>query len=397
LTKTLFFYRNKALKATGNHCDLLALCWRIVADAACNASKENQSNEIISLPGSFLAHGLNHEIPLTRIFHADREEEIANLDGSRIKSRSHLNKQPVSSQIWTEESIFNQEGMEEIAESYAALILQSVTRSVHLWKSEIEQTQQAAEKYRLLAPEVSFFAEEAANYFKKAQNISIARALLESYHLRITACAAVEVAIAYLHVEASRSRNNEILLYHWKEAAHYGEEAFYARIKAAEASHQKDEVTAIKWSLAAAAAAQVREAHTQLLELFPIGDQCLITHWNNLLHAAEETMQLRKNSTSLKKKNILSDHAAFWSEHYYDCYTKVIEAYMSSYPLANREWEIATKGAKHVASLWKHFKKLETKRSFTLARLYQQRRALYAEKKYRRMISDPSSKEVYFS
>jgi hypothetical protein len=109
-----------------------------------------------------------------------------------------------------------------------------------------------------------------------------------------------------------------------------------------------------------------------------------------LLHAAEEAMQLRKKRASLKKENIHWDHAAFWSEHYYDCYTRVIENYIPTNPSASGEWEKVAKGAKHVASLWKHFEDLETKQRFTLACLCYKRRALYAEQKNRRMISDLS-------
>ncbi|MFZ4116316.1 MAG: hypothetical protein ACOYK6_06290 [Chthoniobacterales bacterium] len=370
---------HEALRATKNNRTLLALCWRLVADASRNFSKQHQANEIFYARNQHVVH------------------ESTLLLQSLQEAHDVLKKPPILDGSLTPDWIFDTGELQPVAESYRYFLIHSQAQNSHGFSQEIEEMTQTATKYILLAPEVAFFTQEAAVYFKKIHECSEQDSVLKRYRLLTTGYAAVEVATIYLHVEASLSWNNKILIHHWKEAARYGEHAFHFRIRALAATQQGDEMSAIEWSLAAAAATQVCDAHATLLDLFPRGDQYLITHWNTLLHASEEAMEKRTQAAAhCEKKRTYWNHAAFWAEHYHDCYTKVIEHYSPQYPRDHVAWEKIALHAKEVSSLWSQAALQEERKHLWLSRTYYQKRALRRGDKNKKMLFHAFGREVFF-
>jgi len=381
LLKIFPSYHHESLQAIGNGDDLLALCWRIVQDLAKNISQHNEPNEILSLRSekshtplwtlnSFFFSKYRHLIePAGKIFYSSHEPSFRDsLDishGSKKKELFHV-----------------------VAETYRYWIIQSVAVSYISCKKDVQEISQATRKYKLLAPEVSFYATEAAYAIQKSYELAGDSKFLEACRWTIAGYKALEVAVIYLHVEASLSWKNKILLHHWREAARYGEFAFHFRIKAAIATEQEDEMDAIHWSLTAGAATKVSDAHKNLLKIFPCGDECLITYANNLLYAAEQAMEIRKKTSTQSIGNkYFSAQAAFWSEHYYECCTKVIETYLPSLASVHNGWRQAACSAKKVAFYLSRAAKHENQKGVNLLALYDQYRADYHTARNRIMIA----------
>jgi hypothetical protein len=159
-------------------------------------------------------------------------------------------------------------------------------------------------------------------------------------------------------------------------------------MKAAIATEQENEIDAINWSLTAGAATTVSDAHKNLLEIFPSGDESIITYANNLLYAAEQAMEIRKKASIQTIRNkYFSAQAAFWSEHYYECCTKVIETYVSSLSSVHSRWKQAASSAKNVVFYLSRAAKHENKKGVNLLNLYDQCRADYHSTRNRKMIA----------
>jgi hypothetical protein len=145
---------------------------------------------------------------------------------------------------------------------------------------------------------------------------------------------------------------------------------------------------AIHWSLTAGAATKVSDAHKNLLKIFPRGDEGLITDANNLLDAAEQIMEIRKKTSAQRIGNkYFSAQAAFWSEHYYECCTKVIETHLSSPASVHNEWKKIACSAKKTAFYLSQAAKKEKKMGGYLLALYDQCRANYHVARNRKMIA----------
>ena len=376
-------YHHESLQAIGNGDDLLALCWRIVQDLAKNISQHNEPNEILSLSlrsekfhtplrtlDSLFFSEYRHLIePARKIFYSSNDCFLAN--------RFKISQQKKQKKLF-----------EVVAQAYRACILQSVSGGLTSFQQDVKELSEAAKKYQLLAPEASFYAAEAADAVQKAYQLAGEGRLLEACRWKITGSSALEAAITYLHVEASLSWKNKILLHHWREAARYGEFAFHFRMKSAIATQQGNEMDAIHWSLTAGAATKVSNAHKNLLKIFPRGDECLITDANNLLYAAEQAMEIRKKTSTQRIGNkYFSAQAAFWSEHYDECCTKVMETHLPSLASVHNGWKQAACSAKKVAFYWSQAAKHEDKKGVNLLALYDQYRADYHAASNRIMIA----------
>ncbi|MFZ4116317.1 MAG: glycosyltransferase [Chthoniobacterales bacterium] len=346
-------YCTKILRATAEEKNLAVLCWRLAADAARNYSRQCQKNDILSPQAPSDLEQRKYSIK--KIQEANYRLAMA-LDANALQAFSSY---------W----IFSTNELKEAAWDYRHWMHYSQARDSLLFEQEIAQSQEAVTKYRAVAPEASRFAQEAIHCFQKARQIQqsafsfLAKEMI-SYRFKIAAYDAIHSAIMHLNLVAARSCNNTILMDHGSAAASLASQAFYFRIKAAKATQQGDELSALQWSLAASGASNAYECHSKLVELLPSGEEELITCWREALHAAEEAIKERHHVITMppgKKRDSVA-RIAFWAEHVYECHFKKIESYLQKKKEAYEVWKKITQNAQNLYSqkMYLHKKRIVT-------------------------------------
>jgi hypothetical protein len=246
-------YRKRALSAAALGKEKLASCWRLAADEAQHVVKQQKITAIFE----------PQAVPFL--------SQLALLSYSNQEGNYYLRhqRQPSEPLHWA----FARDETREAVSTYRYWIAFARAGTSKNFEEEIKQITEVASQYSLDIPEASHAAQEAASYFKKAQEAACCLTQQDIFDHELVihrwkkaAYAALHLATIHVQGRARITAKNLSLEDSWTQLVHVLQEALSLRLKAAEATQRNAEEEAIHYSLAARAVSNAADHLLRIVE-----------------------------------------------------------------------------------------------------------------------------------